>query len=217
MMNLKYLLCTLLLIFCFFSVKAQKSADRLFAQGVSCMKTQTVVSQNKAISYFAKARVAYDSQSKKAACNKQIAICRSTIKRLSKANLPNNVKGKSRKSVKGTLKVDSIAEAMVEKPKTLPPTELSLSQSELTLEGKGGINVEVLVNCNYSGWKVTCAPDWLTYTEAHQLAKIVITAEANPERAERAGILQVRCRDKSVEILIKQEKGSFKLFRKKKK
>ena len=217
MMKFKYLLCTLLWAFSFLSLKAQKSADRLFAQGVSCMKTQTIVSQNKAIACFTKARVAYDSQSKKAACDKQIAACRNAIKRLSKSSSPNKVKSKGRKATKEELEVDSIAEVMAEKPKPAPPTELSLSQSELTLEGKGGINVEILVNCNYDSWKVAQAPDWVTFTEAHQLGKIVITAEANPERSERAGIFQVSCRDKSVEILIKQEKGSFKLFRKKRK
>lgn len=216
-MNFKYLLCTLLLMFNFFSLQAQKSADRLFAQGVSCMKTQTIASQNRAIACFTKARVAYDSQSKKAACDKQIVVCRNVIKRLSRSNSPNKVKNKGRKATKEVQSVDSVAEVMAEKPQPVRPTDLSLSQSELTLEGKGGINVEILVNCNYDSWVVTQAPDWLTYTEARQLGKIVITAEANPERSERAGILQVKCRDKIVEILIKQEKGSFKLFRKKRK
>lgn len=67
------------------SMQAQSSADRLYAQGVEYMKTLDVVSQHKAISYFTKARVAYDSSSKKRLCSQQINICNSIIKKLQTA------------------------------------------------------------------------------------------------------------------------------------
>ena len=67
------------------SMQGQSSADRLYAQGVEYMKTLDVVSQHKAISYFTKARVAYDSSSKKRLCSQQINICNSIIKKLQTA------------------------------------------------------------------------------------------------------------------------------------
>ena len=43
------------------------------------MRTMTVVSQRAAINYFTKARVAYDSKTKKQQCDRQIAVCRNIL------------------------------------------------------------------------------------------------------------------------------------------
>lgn len=86
-MKIKYFLIMLTFVFSMLprSMQAQSSADRLYAQGVEYMKTLDVVSQLKAISYFTKARVAYDSSSKKRLCSQQINICNSIIKKLQTA------------------------------------------------------------------------------------------------------------------------------------
>lgn len=83
-MMVKQFIVMLITTFCMLplSLKAQSSADQLYAQGVEYMKTLEVVSQHKAISYFKKARVAYDSSSKKNLCSQQINVCNNIIKKL---------------------------------------------------------------------------------------------------------------------------------------
>ena len=45
--------------------QATSAADRLYARGVTYMKTMTISMQKKAIAAFGKAKVAYDSKAKK--------------------------------------------------------------------------------------------------------------------------------------------------------
>lgn len=63
-MNLRFIIIILGCLFAF-QLSAQTSCDKLFASGVKFQQTMTIVSQNKAITYFEKAKVCYDSQSKK--------------------------------------------------------------------------------------------------------------------------------------------------------
>ena len=85
---------------------AQKSAaDKFYAQGQACMQTMTVQAQKSAISYFSKARVAYDSADKKKQCDAQIAVCRSIIGKLQGGNdrsaKPRQAKGAKRSGEAG--------------------------------------------------------------------------------------------------------------------
>lgn len=95
------------LFFACLPVKAQKSAaDKFYAQGQACMQTMTVPSQKSAISYFSKAKVAYDSADKKKQCDAQIAVCRSIIGKLQSGNdrsaKPQKAKGKQARANQDT-------------------------------------------------------------------------------------------------------------------
>lgn len=76
------------------SVQAQSSAEQLYAKGVEAMNTLAVASQHKAIGYFTKARVAYDSSSKKKLCSQQISVCKSIIKKLQSSGSKSQVNTK---------------------------------------------------------------------------------------------------------------------------
>ena len=67
-----------------FSVYAQSSCDKLFANGVKLQQTMTISSQKKAINFFEKAKACYDSQAKKDLCDEQIKSCRNIIAQISK-------------------------------------------------------------------------------------------------------------------------------------
>ena len=81
--GLRYLVLSIVCAICI-PLSAQTSCDKLFSSGVKYQQTMTIASQNKAITYFEKAKVCYDSQAKKDLCDQQITTCRNIIVQLSK-------------------------------------------------------------------------------------------------------------------------------------
>lgn len=67
-------------------VWAQNACEKLFADGVKLQQTMTISSQKKAISFFEKAKVCFDSQAKKELCDQQIKACRNIIKQIDESN-----------------------------------------------------------------------------------------------------------------------------------
>ena len=64
------------------TANAQTSCEKLYASGVKLQQTMTIASQKKAITYFEKAKVCYDSKAKKDLCDQQIKSCRNIIAQL---------------------------------------------------------------------------------------------------------------------------------------
>ena len=178
---------------------AQSIGDKLFAQGQKLQMVQTVKSQNQAIRKFIAAQKAYDSKAKKNMCDNQIAICKGNIKTLSQKQTVR--KPKVRKS-KNVIVEDDRAE-MVPKIEREPVNlYLSVSYIEFKAAGKVSDKHEVVVNCNYNDWKLSC-PEWVHVAKNGNT--LILTASANSTSEERSGKLTVTCFDKTAELVIYQK------------
>ena len=178
---------------------AQSIGDKLFAQGQKMQMVQTVKSQNQAIRKFIAAQKAYDSKAKKNMCDNQIAICKGNIKTLSQKQTVR--KPKVRKS-KNVIVEDDRAE-MVPKIER-EPVNLYLSVSYIEFKAAGKVNDkhEVVVNCNYNDWKLSC-PEWVHVAKNGNT--LILTASANSTSEERSCKLTVTCYDKTAELVIYQK------------
>ena len=178
---------------------AQSIGDKLFAQGQKLQMVQTVKSQKQAISKFIAAQKAYDSKAKKNICDNQIAICKGNIKTLSQKQTVR--KPKVRKS-KNVIVEDDRAE-MVPKIEREPVNlYLSVSYIEFKAAGKVSYKHEVVVNCNYNDWKLSC-PEWVHVAKNGNT--LILTASANSTSEERSCKLTVTCYDKTAELVIYQK------------
>ena len=178
---------------------AQSIGDKLFAQGQKLQMVQTVKSQKQAISKFIAAQKAYDSKAKKNMCDNQIAICKGNIKTLSQKQTVR--KPKVRKS-KNVIVEDDRAE-MVPKIEREPVNlYLSVSYIEFKAAGKVSDKHEVVVNCNYNDWKLSC-PEWVHVAKNGNT--LILTASANSTSEERSCKLTVTCYDKTAELVIYQK------------
>ena len=178
---------------------AQSIGDKLFAQGQKLQIVQTVKSQKQAISKFIAAQKAYDSKAKKNMCDNQIAICKGNIKTLSQKQTVR--KPKVRKS-KNVIVEDDRAE-MVPKIEREPVNlYLSVSYIEFKAAGKVSDKHEVVVNCNYNDWKLSC-PEWVHVAKNGNT--LILTASVNSTSEERSGKLTVTCYDKTAELVIYQK------------
>lgn len=178
---------------------AQSIGDKLFAQGQKMQMVQTVKSQKQAISKFIAAQKAYDSKAKKNMCDNQIAICKSNIKTLSQKQTVRKPKVRKPKNV--VVEDDSVAVA----PKIeREPVNLYLSVSYIEFKAAGKVNDkhEVVVNCNYDDWELSC-PEWVH--AAKNGNTLILTASANSTSEERSGKLTVTCYDKTAELVIYQK------------
>lgn len=178
---------------------AQSIGDKLFAQGQKLQMVQTVKSQKQAISKFIAAQKAYDSKAKKNMCDNQIAICKGNIKTLSQKQTVR--KPKVRKS-KNVIVEDNRVE-MVPKIEREPVNlYLSVSYIEFKAAGKVSDKHEVVVNCNYNDWKLSC-PEWVHVAKNGNT--LILTASANSTSEERSCKLTVTCYDKTAELVIYQK------------
>lgn len=178
---------------------AQSIGDKLFAQGQKLQMVQTVKSQKQAISKFIAAQKAYDSKAKKNMCDNQIAICKGNIKTLSQKQTVR--KPKVRKS-KNVIVEDDRAE-MVPKIEREPVNlYLSVSYIEFKAAGKVSDKHEVVVNCNYNDWKLSC-PEWVHVAKNGNT--LILTASANSTSEERSCKLTVTCYGKTAELVIYQK------------
>ena len=85
----KYALTALLMLFTI-CTKAQTNGDKLFMQGQTLQRTQTVAAQNQAIKKFRAAKIVYATSEKKKMCDNQISICNSNIASLKRAPAPTS-------------------------------------------------------------------------------------------------------------------------------
>ena len=196
MSTIAKLLLTVVIAVLSLQANAQTAGDRLFAQGQKLQLKQTVSSQKQAIAKFSAAKKAYDSSTKKAMCDNQIAICRSNIKLIMR---------KTRTVTKKEPVVLEKADSAVPPEVAKDPVRLSLSVSsvEFKSSGKKSDNHEVTVNCNYDDWTYTF-PEWVDVTKNGN--KLTLTADPNKTDGERSGVLTVKCYDEKAELMIYQKK-----------
>lgn len=199
---MRFILKLLMVVVFYFSAMgsyAQSIGDKLFAQGQKLQMVQTVKSQKQAISKFIAAQKAYDSKAKKNMCDNQIAICKGNIKTLSQKQTVR--KPKVRKS-KNVIVEDNSVE-MVPKIEREPVNlYLSVSYIEFKAAGKVSDKHEVVVNCNYNDWKLSC-PEWVHVAKNGNT--LILTASANSTSEERSCKLTVTCYDKTAELVIYQK------------
>lgn len=186
-----------------FSVYAQSSCDKLFANGVKLQQTMTISSQKKAINFFEKAKACYDSQAKKDLCDEQIKSCRNIIAQISKTKEEEAKKKETENTPKEEEKTTKELEPQKKEAKR--NIQLSLEETYVKFKGKGDEFKKVKVNCNYPDWKITEQPVW-TNCSRNENNEIVIEVERNPNKEERSGILRVECGDKIVTLTIIQKK-----------
>lgn len=187
------------------SSSAQTSCDKLFASGVKFQQTMTIASQNKAITYFEKAKVCYDSQSKKDLCDQQITACRNIISQLSKKSKSTNSGVTVPKEAVDTLSSNSKAPQIKEEKKDV---QLSIDCTYLKFKGKGGEFKKAKVTCNYPDWNVIEKPNWVKCSKNEN--EIIVEVDKNPNKEERSGSIIIECGNKTVSLTIIQEK--FKKF-----
>lgn len=203
-MNFRFIIIILGCLFAF-QLSAQTSCDKLFASGVKFQQTMTIASQNKAITYFEKAKVCYDSQSKKDLCDQQITACKNIIVQLSK---------KAKTSIPTTSvpkeDVDTLSAKLKETDQkdVKKDVQLSIDCTYLKFKGKGGEFKKAKIVCNYPDWEIVEKPDWVNYSKND--GEIVVETAKNPTKEERSGFIIIECGDKSVTLTIIQEK--FKKF-----
>lgn len=180
------------------NVSAQSAGDRLFEQGQKYQMKQTVKSQNLAIAKFRSAKAAYDSATKKAMCDNQIAICQNNIRTINSKSKVVRHKDKHKTTDNTQEKQPQEAEPERE------PVKLSLSVSSLEFKaaGKKNDNHEVTVNCNYDDWTFT-HPDWVQVVKNGN--RLLLTASANETEEERSGNLTVTCHGTKAELMIYQK------------
>ena len=184
------LLMVVVFSLCAMGSYAQSIGDKLFAQGQKLQMVQTVKSQNQAIRKFI---------AKKNMCDNQIAICKSNIKTLSQKQTVRKPKVRKPKNV--VVEDDSVEVA----PKIeREPVNLYLSVSYIEFKAAGKVNDkhEVVVNCNYDDWELSC-PEWVH--AAKNGNSLILTASANSTSEERSGKLTVTCYDKTAELVIYQK------------
>lgn len=203
-MNLRFLIIILGCLFAF-QLSAQTSCDKLFASGVKFQQTMTIASQNKAITYFEKAKVCYDSQSKKDLCDQQITACRNIIAQLSKKAKTSNPTTSVPKEGTDTLSAKPKDTDLKDVKKDV---HLSIDCTYLKFKGKGGEFKKARIECNYPDWEITEKPNWVNCSKND--GEIVVEAVKNPNKEERSGSIIITCGDKSVTLTIIQEK--FKKF-----
>lgn len=200
-MNRIFIKFTLSIVLCLPSQTsfAQSACDKLFSAGVKLQQTMTFSSQKNAISYFEKAKICYDSQSKKDLCDEQIKACRNIINQLTKS------KQKETPQIEEQPEVVLIPDSVAVEPEEKRDIELSLDCIYLKFKGKGGEFKKAKVTCNYDDWEIIEIPSWVSCSR-NEDNEIIIEVEKNPEKEERAGIIKIECGDKYVTLTIIQEK-----------
>lgn len=200
---------TIRLLFVFFLcisgsiAQAQSTCDKLFSSGVKLQQTMTVSSQKKAISFFEKAKVCYDSQARKDLCDQQIKACQNIIAQINRSeNLKENLEQAVTSDDKKVRKMETDTVRVSQERRDI---NLSIDRTYLKFKGKGGEFQKTKVTCNYPDWKVTEVPSWVNYSR-NENDELVIEAERNPEKNERSATLKIECGDKSVSLTIIQEK-----------
>lgn len=182
-----------------YAQQAASAADKLYAQGVTYMKTLTVPMQRKAIAAFGKAKVAYDSKAKKDLCDEQIAVCNGIIRKLTA----------SEQSAQSTVSVGvdngavkEVATENVEITAISEEAEISVHPTTIQFTPKCKKYVEVSVRCSGEGWKIVSCPEWISCITSSNT--ILMKAEKNNGNTERAGFVTIAYGNKKVDIVVRQ-------------
>ena len=201
-MKILQLLIILIIGMISFPISAQSSCDKLFANGVKYQQTMTIASQNKAITYFEKAKVCYDSKTKKDLCDQQITACRNIIVQLKK-----KAKNDADATSAPIIVTDTLATMVTDNEVNPNPNDIMLSIDcvYLRFKGKGEEFKKATVICNYPDWEIVEKPDWVKCSKND--GEIVVEALKNSTKEERSGSIIIKCGEKMATLTIIQEKS----------
>ncbi|MDO5764912.1 MAG: BACON domain-containing protein [Elusimicrobiales bacterium] len=182
------------------TLNAQSACDKLFSNGVKLQQTMTIQSQKKAITYFGKAKVCYDSQAKKNLCDQQIVACRNIIAQITKQRQKKIDKKVVHTEETEVTPIDSVVAVTVEEK----GVEIFLGCNYLKFKAKGEFK-KAKVTCNYPDWNIKDIPSWVNCSK-NDNDEIVIEAKKNSTKEERSCVLKIECRGEYVTLTIIQEK-----------
>ena len=84
--------------------------------------------------------------------------------------------------------------------------QLSLSEELLEFKGKPKGQQSVRVNCNYDDWSIESTPEWVGVYPSLTKDRISVEAEKNTTGESRSGIVVIKCKNKTVNLIIHQKK-----------
>lgn len=185
---------------------AQTDADSEYKKGIELQKKKTVSSQNEAIARFEAARTLYVSKENKKKCDNQIAKCRKIIKELQPKPKP---KPKPTIDINNDdKKVENNDKSSSEKEVSSKQEDVQLSLSEELLEFKGKPKGQqsVRVICNYDDWSIESTPEWVGVYPSLTKDRISVEAEKNTTGQNRSGNIVIKCKNKTVNLIVHQKK-----------
>ena len=84
--------------------------------------------------------------------------------------------------------------------------QLSLSEELLEFKGKPKGQQSVRVNCNYDDWSIESTPEWVGVYPSLTKDRISVEAEKNTTGESRSGIVVIKCKNKTVNLIVHQKK-----------
>lgn len=184
------------------AVQAQSTAEKYFEQGEISMSTMTRSQQEAAIESFTKAKVAFDSESKKLSCDRHVAICKEIIKQIAK-----NEDLKKQLAAVGEEKSLVNAQLVQTVPTGKPVDDnvtIKVSNDNIVLLSDGGEFVTVGVGSTYPEWHLlNDYPAWLTCVE-HQ-DQLRIMADYNEAPEARAAKLTIESGGATAVVIVTQQ------------
>lgn len=199
----------LFLVFCMSMISlcavAQEQADKLYLQGQKLQQTMTLSSQDQAIAKFKSAKAIYKVEAKKTMCDNQIATCQSNKKTI-KENKPSG-SGKNstiKKKNETSTTVEPGKEEKTKKPKRNVTISVSTDRLDFKYKPKEGATQSVEVSGDCDGWHISEQPEWVTVSVT--AGKFYVEAKENTTDSDRSGVIVVTCEDKSVKVVVNQDK-----------
>lgn len=187
---LKYVV-TIFFLMVAMTVSAQSNGDKLFMEGQTLQKKQTIASQNQAIKKFEAAKVVYTTSDKKRMCDNQITICNKIIASLKKVSS----KGKE---IKQIVEVQEV--------------KLSLSKNFVTFDGDTKGMASVVVTAPSMDWSLKSSmgiegeDSFVKAMKNSDAKSIDIEVEANASTLERHQSFYVSY-ENAVDTLLVSQKG----------
>lgn len=196
------------------NIMAQANAESLELQAIAKQKVMTITSQKEAIKLFEGAKEAFTSDAGKQRCDNGIAICNRNINsilnaRKEKEAEEERLKEEERKRIeeeRAKAIQDSLANVNTD---THVNVYLDLSETRVDFKGltKKNNPQTVEVRCNFEDWEVVSEDvSWLSINRDGKF--LSIEAKVN-EGEERSHVVEVKCGDKEVRLVVNQDKMSL--------
>lgn len=186
------------------NVKAQAAADQLYLEGRKLAQVMTVKSQKAAIGKFKGAKVIYTKASKKKLCDKEISICKETIRKIPCPKPPKPPRPKPENNAGEKVEV---ADSTVTQAPDGVLLELSHTALDFKAYPKEGYTQTVDVKCNYD-WEITENPEWVNIFISEDKTKINISVKDNESGDKRAGVVEIASHGKRATLIINQGRSS---------
>lgn len=171
-------------------IYAQSNGDKLFLEGQSLQKIQTISAQNQAIKKFQAAKVVYTASEKKKMCDNQISICNNNL---------ISIKKNERRSPKKPVHTERVQEKL-----------LILSSNRIDFSGEKNGTYSLDVKAPSMDWSfeflenVGEEQNFVRANRSNDAKSIDIEVDANPLTIERHKSLKVTYNDISDTVCISQ-------------